>query len=235
MATQLTLEVTPRELTGSGSVGRMRRNDDEVPGVVYGAGADNVNISLSTRVLSKAMQSDTFLSQIIELQMNDNAERVVVRDVQRHPANEAVTHIDFLRIREDREIQVAVPIRFVNEDNCVGVRLGGGTITKNLIEVEVSCLPRDLPESIVVDMETIDVGSAVHLSGLALPEGVTITGLGTSDDTSRDLPVVSVSILRAQLDEEEAVEGEELAVTEEGEAVTEEAGEAAATDDAADE
>ncbi len=204
MATQLTLDVAAREVTGSGAVRRLRQQKDLVPGVVYGAGQASVAVSLPSRILSKAMQHENFLSQIIELKVNGDAEQVVVRDVQRHPTTDNITHIDFLRIREDQEIQVAVPIRFMNEENCIGVRMGGGTISHNMIEVEVSCLPKDLPEAIEVDMTDIDVGNAVHLSGLSLPVGVAIPSLGAGDDAGRDLPVVSVSILRVQTEGEEA-------------------------------
>ena len=139
MATQLTLEVSTREIVGTGAVGRLRRIDDAVPGVLYGAGQETVNITLPTRVLLKAMQNENFLSQIIELKLDGHAEQVVVRDMQRHPATENITHIDFLRIREDQEIQVSVPIRFINEESCIGVRMSGGTITRNMVEVEISC------------------------------------------------------------------------------------------------
>ena len=220
MATQLTLEVTTRESVGSGAVGRLRRIDDGIPGVLYGAGQETVNVTLPTRVLLKALQSENFLSQIIELKLDGNAEQVVVRDMQRHPATEDVTHIDFMRIREDQEIQVSVPIRFINEESCIGVRMNGGTITRNLVEVDVSCLPKDLPEAIIVDMEDVDVGSAIHLSGLALPVGVSIPSLGAGDDSDRDLAVASVSIVRVQVEEEEEA-AEELELDEEGVEVAE--------------
>ena len=211
------MDVSTRDLMGTAAAGRLRRLDDVVPGVVYGAGLENVNITLPSRVLLKAMQSDSFLSQIIELQLNGVGQQVVVREVQRHPVTDNVTHIDFLRIREDQELQVAVPIRYINEEECVGVRLGGGTITRNLVEVEVSCLPKDLPEAIEVDMLDVELGSAIHLSGLALPEGVTIPGLRDAEDASRDLPVVSVSIQRIEIEEEEEVlDEDELALAEEG-------------------
>lgn len=234
MATQLILEVTTRESLGSGAVGRLRRIDDGIPGVLYGAGQETVNITLPTRVLLKAMQSENFLSQIIELKLDGNAEQVVVRDMQRHPATENVTHIDFMRIREDQEIQVSVPIRFINEESCIGVRMNGGTITRNLVEVEVSCLPKDLPEAIVVDMEDVDIGSAIHLSGLALPEGVSIPTLGAGDDSDRDLAVASVSIVRVQVEEEELAE-EELELDEEGVEVAEGDEESPESDEASEE
>lgn len=216
MATQLSLEVSTRESIGSGAAGRLRRINDSVPGVVYGAGQETVNITLPMRLLLKAMQNENFLSQIIELKLDGNPEQVVVRDMQRHPATENITHIDFLRIREDQEIQVSVPIRFINEESCIGVRMNGGTITRSLVEVEVSCLPKDLPEAIVVDMEDFDVGSAIHLSGLALPAGVSIPSLGAGDDSDRDLAVASVSIVRVQIEEEEIAAEEELELDEEG-------------------
>lgn len=221
MATQLTLEVSTRESVGSGAVGRLRRIDDGVPGVLYGAGQETVNVTLPTRILLKAMQNENFLSQIIELKLDGHAEQVVVRDMQRHPATDNITHIDFLRIREDQEIQVSVPIRFINEESCIGVRMSGGTITRNMVEVDISCLPKDLPEAIVVDMEDVDVGSAIHLSGLALPVGVSIPSLGTGEDSDRDRPVASVSIVRVQ--EEEIEEGvtDELELDEEGAEVAE--------------
>ena len=236
MATQLTLEVSTRELVGSGAVGRLRRIDDAVPGVLYGAGQETVNITLPTRVLLKALQSENFLSQIIELKLDGHAEQVVVRDMQRHPATENITHIDFLRIREDQEIQVSVPIRFINEESCIGVRMNGGTITRNMVDVEISCLPKDLPEAIVVDMEDIDVGGAVHLSGLGLPAGVSIPSLGAGDDSDRDLPVVTVSIVRVQEEEvEEELAADELELDEEGVEVAEGDEEASDSDEATEE
>lgn len=227
MAVQLTLEVDSRQATGSSKTGRLRRFDDVVPGVVYGADKDNVNVTLATNILSKAMQSDSFFSQIIDLKLDGNSEQVVVRDLQRHPATEKVTHIDFMRVRADREIQVSVPIRFLNEDQCVGVRLGGGTIARNLIEVEISCLPKDLPEAIEVDMSSVELGNAIHLSGLALPEGVTIPSIAMGDDAGRDLPVVSVSLMMVQ--EEETEEEDEFEV--EGEVAEEEGTPSESTDD----
>ena len=182
------------------------------------------------------MQNENFLSQIIELKLDGHAEQVVVRDMQRHPATENITHIDFLRIREDQEIQFSVPIRFINEESCIGVRMSGGTITRNLVEVEISCLPKDLPEAILVDMEDVDVGSAIHLSGLALPAGVSIPSLGTGDDSDRDVAVASVSIVRVQEEEvEEEEAADELALDEEGAEVAEGEEETTASDESTEE
>jgi large subunit ribosomal protein L25 len=121
-----------------------------------------------------------------------------VRDMQRHPASERVTHIDFLRVRADQALTVSIPIHFLGEDRCVGVRLGGGSLSRNLTEVEVECLPKDLPQYIEVDVTDLAVGDSIHLSGLALPEGVTIPSLSHGSDY--DLQVVSVSAARSEGD-----------------------------------
>jgi large subunit ribosomal protein L25 len=123
------------------------------------------------------MQIEAFYSQILSLSIAGNAEQAVVRDVQRNPANERVQHIDFQRVRADREINVNVPLHFINEEACVGVKMQGGTLTKTLTEVEVSCLPANLPEYIEVDMLEIESGTSVHLSDLIIGEGVSIVAL----------------------------------------------------------
>jgi large subunit ribosomal protein L25 len=120
--------------------------------------------------------------------------------MQRNPANEKVLHLDFMRISANKVIHVNVPLHFVNEDKCRGVRLGGGTIAHTMTEVEISCLPADLPEYIEVFMAELDLGEIIHLSDLALPKGVTIIALTHEDDRA----VVSVQQPRGISEEEEA-------------------------------
>ena len=207
MAEQIVLRAEFRDDLGKGATRRLRRLEDKVPGVLYGGGVDPVLLSIAHRDLSKAMQEEAFFAQILELAVGDKTQSCVLREVQRHPATEKVQHVDFLRIREDLPLQMNVPLHFLNEESCVGVKLGGGRIAHNLIEVEISCLPRDLPEYIEVDVGDLDVGSSVHLSDLTLPEGVTIVALGLGED--RDIPVVSVTTRRGGLlDEEEEAEAE---------------------------
>ena len=207
MTDQIVIRAEFRDDLGKGASRRLRRLEDKVPGVLYGGGVDPVPLSIAYRDLSKAMQEEAFFAQILELSVGDKTQACVLREVQRHPATEKVQHVDFLRIREDLPLQMNVPLHFLNEESCVGVKLGGGRIAHNLIEVEVSCLPRDLPEYIDVDVGELDVGSSVHLSDLALPEGVSIVALGLGED--RDIPVVSVTTRRGGLiDEEEEMEEE---------------------------
>lgn len=209
MAEQIVLEVEPRAGLGTSASRRLRREGDMVPGILYGGTDAAAPIALSSRALARAMQQEAFFSQILDVSLNGEHHAAVLRDLQRHPATERVLHVDLLRIRADQPIQVSVPLHFLNEDKCLGVRLSGGTITRNLIELEISCLPADLPEHVEIDLEDLDVGSALHLSDLSIPEGVTIVALAHGAD--RDATVVSVQIPRGGLgdldeEEEEAVE-----------------------------
>ena len=204
MASNLVLEIDRREQTNKNAVRRLR-NSGTVPAVLYGGDLEPEHISLPQRDIAKAMQSDTFFSQIIDLKLNELSQQVVIRDLQRHPSTNQVMHIDFLRIQEDQEIQVSIPIRFENEDVCQGVRLGGGIVSHNLIEVEVSCLPRDLPEFIAVDIEHLELNDSIHLTDLTLPEGVSIVAL-MQGDMDRNIAVVSVQAPKGTLEDEEMLE-----------------------------
>jgi large subunit ribosomal protein L25 len=210
MSTKLELHAEVRSDVGKGASRRLRRQGELVPGIIYGGAAEPVNLTLRTNELQKAMMSEAFFSQILDLVIDGSSEQVILRDLQRNPANDKVMHIDLLRVRADRALQVSVPLHFVNEDRCVGVRLGGGVISHLLNEVEVTCLPKDLPEYVEVYMAELDVGQTIHLSDLAMPEGVSIVALDHGDDRA----VVNVIQPRGALEEEEEVaaeEGEEAA------------------------
>ena len=195
MADTIVVNAEPRTDVGKGASRRLRRLSDRVPGILYGGGEDAVPLTVSYRDLSKALQEETFYSQILQVNVGDNVSaRAILRDLQRHPATDKVTHLDFMRISEDVVMHVNVPIHYVNEEQCVGVKLGGGSIARNLIEVEVTCLPKDLPEFLEVDLAELEVGYAVHLSGLALPAGVSIAALALGAD--HDISVVACNAPR---------------------------------------
>ena len=207
MAEQLTIEADVRDVSGGGTARRLRRVSDKVPAVVYGANEPTQKLMLDYRRVSHAMQEEAFYSQIMLLRIGDSSQRVVLRELQRNPQSERVIHLDFLRVREDRELQLSVPIHFENEESCVGVRNSGGLITRILTEIEVSCLPRDLPEYISIDLADLDLGDSIHLSDLSMPEGVTIVALAYGE--GRDSPIVSVQIPRGVAEEDEIdAEGE---------------------------
>ncbi|MYF51829.1 MAG: 50S ribosomal protein L25/general stress protein Ctc [Gammaproteobacteria bacterium] len=204
MPQSIELNASLRTELGTGASRRLRRSGERLPGVIYGGENAPQPVTLSANELTKAMQQEAFLSQIVNVKVDGTEQQALVRSLQLHPVNEKVLHVDFLRVEADRPIQTNVPLHFVNESKCVGVRTGGGSIAHNLVDVEVSCLPNDLPEFIEVDLAALEVGQALHLSDLNLPEGVTLVALGYGED--HDIPVVSVQPPRggtAQAEEEE--------------------------------
>ncbi len=210
MPQPIKLNASPRTELGTGASRRLRRQGENLPGIIYGGDGAPQPVTLSANELTKAMQQEAFLSQIVNVRVDGTEQQALVRDLQLHPVNEKVLHVDFLRVDADRPIQTNVPLHFVNESKCVGVRTGGGSIAHNLVDVEVSCLPKDLPEFIEVDLAALEVGQALHLSDLSVPEGVTLVALGYGED--HDIPVVSVQPPRggtAEAEDEAEAEEEE--------------------------
>ena len=121
-----------------------------MPGIIYGGDSDAVSLTMDANELLKSLQHEAFFSQVLEVVLDGVGEQAVVRDIQRNPATDRVTHLDFLRVSADRAIDVHVPLHFINEDTCKGVKIGGGSLTHNITEVVVSCLPANLPEFIVL-------------------------------------------------------------------------------------
>ncbi len=227
MSQQIEIHAELRVDVGKGASRRLRRQAEKVPGIIYGGSDDPVPLTMSSIELSKVMAQESFYSQILNVVVDGKGQQALVRDLQRHPATERVQHIDFLRIRADRAIQVSIPLHFIDEDKCIGVREGGGSIIHNLNEVEISCLPGDLPEFLEVFMALVELNQSVRLSDLAVPEGVTIVALAHGAD--RDVNVVSVQIPRGGVEEEEELEAAEAAEGEEAEG--DEAGEADSSDE----
>jgi large subunit ribosomal protein L25 len=195
-----------RDVRGKGASRRLRRAG-KVPGVLYGGEKEALAIELTHNELLLHCEEESFYSQILELLLGGVSEKVVVKDIQRHPFKPFIMHIDFQRIDESESLTIRVPIHFLNEESCAGVKLGGGLVSKIMTELEVTCLPRDLPEAIDVDLAALEVGEAIHLSDLTVPEGVQIASLlHGGDDT---LTVVQVVVPRAV-----AAEDEESEVTE---------------------
>ena len=221
MSQKVEVNAEVRADVGKGASRRLRRSGDKIPGIIYGAEEDPVSLTLSTNELSKAMQNEAFFSQILQVKFDGKTQQAVLRDIQRNPATEKVLHVDFMRVSANKSIQVNVPLHFVNEDKCKGVRLGGGSISHTMNEVEISCLPGDLPEYIEVYMAELDVGEIIHLSDLALPQGVSIVALTHDDDRA----VASVIMPRGGADEEE-----EMEAAAEGEAAAADSEEAPAGD-----
>ncbi len=200
MSTNFTINAKSREDTGKGASRRLRRLTGEVPAIIYGGKKDAEKISILHKDITKALENDAVYSSIISLSIDGKAEDTIIKDIQRHPAKQIILHMDFLRVSKTTKLQTRVPLNFINEDICVGVKLGGGLIAHTMTDIEVSCLPKDLPESIDVDMAEVDVGQIVHLSDLTLPDGVESVSLSQGADY--DLTVATVNKQKAvEIDE----------------------------------
>lgn len=210
---KLMLNAETRTLTGTRHSRRLRRTKDAIPGVIYGGDKEPDQVIFSRREIVKLMEQETFFSHAVTIQQKDRKEEAaVLRDLQRHPAKGNVMHLDFMRIRADRAINVRVPLHFINEDKCIGVKTQGGNISHSMTEVEVSCLPDIIPDAIIADLLNLNVREALHLSDLDFPEGVSSVALRYGAD--HDLPVASVQPPRGGLDiEDEETEETETAET----------------------
>ncbi|GGE47744.1 50S ribosomal protein L25 [Halopseudomonas oceani] len=203
-----TLNAKARTDLGKGASRRLRRNADLVPAIVYGGDKAPQNVALEARELKKALENEVFYSHVISLSIDGKKEDVLLKALQRHPAKPMIMHADFLRVVAGHEVTVHVPLHFVNEDSCAGVKKGG-IISHTMTEVEVHCLPKDLPEFIEVDMAAVELDQIIHLTDLKLPKGVAITALAQGAD--HDLPVANVHAARVAAADAPAAEGEESA------------------------
>lgn len=169
---------------------RRLRKSGFVPGVVYGTAKDLKHIKLSHKDLLINLKNERFNSSILNLKIGkEKKQNVLLREVQFHPWRKEVLHVDFQRISDNKEINVNVPIHFINEDKCIGVKQGGGLISHILNELEIICLPQDLPEFIEVDLENLELGNSIHISQISLPKGVRSL---LSQKTSEDPAIVAV-------------------------------------------
>jgi len=202
MADSFQLKAALRQDSGKGASRRLRRESDLVPAILYGAGKDPQSLSIPHKDLYKSCEDEAFFSRIIALEVEGKKQDAIVKDLQRHPSKDRILHIDFFRVQMDQEIIVEVPLHFLNEDACVGVKKGGGNITHPMTSVEISCLPGLLPEFIEVDIANLEVGSSIHMSELNLAEGLTIPVLAQGVDY--DQVVVACNVMRRTEDVETA-------------------------------
>jgi len=204
----------PREDVGKGASRRLR-HAGRVPGILYGSDKDVSMVSFDHDDLIQRLEYEAFFSHILTIKLGSASENVVLKDLQRHPYKHRIVHVDFQRINEKEELTMRVPLHFLNEESCPGVKTGGGVISHIMTDIEIACLPKDLPEYIEVDMGAMDVGDAIHLGELKMPAGVEILSLRHGGDA--ELPVVNVHLPHVEVEEEEEEGAEELAAAEAGE------------------
>lgn len=166
------LEATSRSALGKGASRRLRRLEDRVPAVVYGNDTAAVSIQLEHKDIYKLSENEAFYSSILDLKIDNKAQKVVLKDIQRHPYKKIIQHLDFQRISDKKAINMHVPLHFLNQDTCPAVKLASQGVSHNLIEVEVKCLPKDLPEFIEVDLASLEKDQVVHVSDIKFPKGV---------------------------------------------------------------
>ncbi len=208
MSQDFVIEAFPRDDQGRGASRRLRREERKIPAIIYGGQKDATPIAIWHNELKKALENEAFFSHILTIELDGKKESVILKDLQRHPYKPILTHADFLRVDKDHEIHVNVPLHFINEESAPAIKLHGGVANHQINEVEVICLPQDLPEFIEVDMTPVEMDQVVHLSDLKLPKGVRVAALQQGED--HDLPVVAIHKPRgAKVDEEEGEEGSE--------------------------
>jgi large subunit ribosomal protein L25 len=199
MSDVLTLKAEPRARIGKGA-SRAARREGRIPAVIYGAGEPPLAVHIEERALAKHLQTGHFMTSVVAVEVGGQAHRTLPRDVQVHPVTDRPLHVDFLRIAEDTLVTVEVPVRFVNDEASPGLKRGG---VLNVVrhEVELKCPANRIPEDLVVDLTGFEVGDSIHISVVALPEGVKPT-------IERDFTIATIVAPSGLKSEEAAAEGE---------------------------
>ena len=206
MSESFVVEAKPRTDLGKGASRRLRR-EGKVPGVIYGAGKEPASISLEQHVLQHQLENEAFFSHILTVKYGKNEEQAILKDLQRHPSKPIIMHVDLQRVSAKEKIRVHVPLHFMNEETAPGVK-AGGLVSHNITEVEVSCLPKDLPEYLEVDLGGLNLEDVVHLSDIPLPKGVELVELLHGE--GHDQSVITIHLPRGakEGEAEEAEAGE---------------------------
>ena len=198
---KIAIKAESRKGQGTGASRRLRRAD-KVPGIVYGGGKDASVIELDHNNLYHKLKLEAFHASILDMELEGKTEPVLLRDVQMHAWKQIVLHVDFQRVAADKKIHMKVPLHFINADIAPGVKVSSGIVSHIINELLISCLPKDLPEFIEVDLKDLAAGHSLHLSNLQMPAGVESVALHKGDDQS----VATIIIPRAVAAEEDAVQ-----------------------------
>jgi len=200
------LDAVVRSDAGKGASRRLRRTG-MVPGIIYGAGKEPQMFATMHSELIRHLEHEAFYSHILTVKLDGKAQKVVLKDMQRHPSKPFVTHLDLLRVSADEKLRMHVPLHFTGEAVAPGIKIEGGQFLHNMTDVEVICLPANLPEYIEVDVSQMHIGDLLHLSEIALPEGVELTAPATGGD--HDTAVVHLIAKRAASGDEDGAAGEQ--------------------------
>ncbi len=192
------LNAEKRDAKGT-SASRRLRSAGKIPAVMYGAGKDVTMLALDHNSLYHQAQNESFYTSILTVNMGGQKEQAVLRDIQMHPFKPRIQHLDLQRISATEKLHMPVPLHFINQDVAPGVKLQGGIVAHLMTEVDVTCLPHQLPEYLTVDLANLNLGQSIHLTDLSLPDGVAITSLGHG---GANLAVVTITVVRATVEAE---------------------------------
>ncbi len=207
MAIDFQLNAEPRADQGKGASRRLRRSG-RVPAIIYGSKQEPQAISLEQHEFQRKLAHESFYSHILTINLGKEGQQAILKDVQRHPSEPVILHADFQRVSADEVIRVNVPLHFINETTAIGVKDEGGVVSRNMIDIEIECLPAILPEFIEVDLAELKINDSVHLSDIKMPEGVQVVALMAGKE--HDLPVVAIHHARVTTEEDLAPDvGEE--------------------------
>jgi len=193
MAHEFNLAAETRRDAGKGASRRLRR-DGKIPGIMYGGGEAPTGVAFDANAVHRNMAQEAFLSSILNVTLDGKTMQAIVRDYQPHPAKRAILHLDLQRIVATEKLRMTIPLHFINEELSPGVKLGGASVSHLITELEITCLPKDLPGFIEIDVAPMQLNDMLHIRDLKLPPGVEVPGFVANTDS--DLPVVHVHVLR---------------------------------------
>lgn len=198
MSQKFEINAELRDQIGTGVMRRLRRVEERIPAVIYGGGEKSEPISLSHQEMKLALENEAIFSHILNLKIKGKSQQVVLKNVQRHAYRPKILHIDFQRVKATEKINVTVPIHFINAEKAPGLE-EGGIFSHSMTEIEVTCLPRDLPEALELDVGHLAVGDTLHLTDLKLPENVMLSVGPLSElDENQNRMIVSLHVQKAE-------------------------------------
>ena len=200
----ITVNASEREDQGKGASRRLRK-EEKVPSIIYGGKQDPLMVTLSIHEITHLLEDENTFTSVLDLVVGKSTESVVLKDIQRHPAKNTITHVDFLRVDAKQTLVTTTPLHFIGMEENEALRLGN-MLNQFVVSVEISCLPKDLPHGIDVDVTSLEVGDHLSLTDLVLPEGVIINALQHEDVEAHDQTVCSVSEPKVIEEEEEIIE-----------------------------
>lgn len=200
MVETIELSASIRDVHGKASVRRLRRVEDMVPGTIYGAGKKPTSIMMPHKDIFKALTHESTYSSILTLLIGDKKEKVVIKALQRHPSKPYIMHVDFLRIKATEKLIMTVPIHFLGEEEAPGLE-EGAIFSKSITEIEIKCLPADLPEALELDVSKMKLDDSLHLSDLKLPQGVEMS---VELDEEHNVPVITLHMPKVSKEDLEA-------------------------------